>query len=140
MRVEARIGADKMKRAAALHSTSQGNAHRVGADVIMLHQCVMPNMQLTPGLRAEHRLYNAQLCFGPKVDACGELDVTELFKHHLHAPSMASARDANRRRIGVHQRLVNQVNHWNNFNHEAFQSTQWLPLEVGPSLKRDRIV
>lgn len=52
LRVQASIGADKAERAAALHCKSQGNAHRVKANVIMLHQCVAPNTQLTPALRA----------------------------------------------------------------------------------------
>lgn len=73
--VEARIGADHVERAAALRFTTQGTAHRIEADVILLHQGVVPNTQFTQALRATHRWDNEQLCFTPQVDAWGELDV-----------------------------------------------------------------
>ncbi|WP_087753365.1 FAD-dependent oxidoreductase [Paraburkholderia caledonica] len=79
LRVEARVGADHVERAAALHFTTQGNAHRLEADVILLHQGVVPNTQFTQALRASHRWDNDQLCFTPKVDAWGELDVPGIF-------------------------------------------------------------
>jgi NADPH-dependent 2,4-dienoyl-CoA reductase/sulfur reductase-like enzyme len=79
LRVEARIGTDHVERAAALHFTTQGTAHRLEADVILLHQGVVPNTQFTQALRASHRWDDAQLCFTPKVDAWGELDVPGIF-------------------------------------------------------------
>jgi len=79
LRVEARVGADHVERAAGLHFTTQGNAHRLEADVILLHQGVVPNTQFTQALRASHRWDNDQLCFTPKVDAWGELDVPGIF-------------------------------------------------------------
>jgi thioredoxin reductase len=79
LRVEARIGTDHVERAAALSFTSQGKAHRIEADVILLHQGVVPNTQFTQALRASHRWDEAQLCFTPKTDAWGELDVPGIF-------------------------------------------------------------
>ncbi|MFC6313945.1 NAD(P)/FAD-dependent oxidoreductase, partial [Paraburkholderia dipogonis] len=79
LRVEARIGTDHVERAAALRFTTQGTAHRLEADVILLHQGVVPNTQFTQALRAAHRWDDAQLCFTPKVDAWGELDVPGIF-------------------------------------------------------------
>jgi len=79
LRVEARIGTDNVERAAALGFTTQGTAHRIEADVILLHQGVVPNTQFTQALRASHRWDDAQLCFTPKADAWGELDVPGIF-------------------------------------------------------------
>ncbi|KMZ12320.1 Sarcosine oxidase alpha subunit [Candidatus Burkholderia humilis] len=67
------------ERASALSFTTQGAAHRIEADVILLHQDVVPNTQFTQALRAAHRWDNAQLCFTPKTDAWGELDVPGIF-------------------------------------------------------------
>ncbi|OXH85906.1 FAD/NAD(P)-binding oxidoreductase, partial [Burkholderia multivorans] len=70
---------DGQPRAAALTFTAQGRAHRIDADVILLHQGVVPNTQFTHALRAAHRWDDAQLCFTPQVDAWGELDVPGIF-------------------------------------------------------------
>jgi thioredoxin reductase len=67
------------ERARALSFTTQGAAHRIEADVILLHQGVVPNTQFTQALRASHRWDDAQLCFTPKTDAWGELDVPGIF-------------------------------------------------------------
>ncbi|SEF14188.1 NADPH-dependent 2,4-dienoyl-CoA reductase, sulfur reductase [Burkholderia sp. WP9] len=79
LRIESSTDADGLERAVALHFTMKGNAHRIGADVILLHQGVVPNTQFTQALRASHRWDDAQLCFTPKVDAWGELDVPGIF-------------------------------------------------------------
>ena len=68
LRVESRIGTDGAERASALSFTTQGAAHRIEADVILLHQGVVPNTQFTQALRAAHRWDDAQLCFTPNTD------------------------------------------------------------------------
>ncbi|MBR7890539.1 NAD(P)/FAD-dependent oxidoreductase [Burkholderia multivorans] len=77
--IVSRTGDDGQPRAAALTFTVQGRAHRIDADVILLHQGVVPNTQFTHALRAAHRWDDAQLCFTPQVDAWGELDVPGIF-------------------------------------------------------------
>lgn len=77
--VEGHQGSDGVQRAAALTFTTQGRAHRIEANVILLHQGVVPNTQFTQALRAAHRWDNGQLCFRPQTDAWGELDVPGLF-------------------------------------------------------------
>ncbi|CAD6512814.1 FAD-dependent oxidoreductase [Paraburkholderia sabiae] len=72
-------GTDGTERAAALRFTTQGRAHRVEANVILLHQGVVPNTQFTLSLRAQHHWDAAQLCFAPTTDAWGELDVPGIF-------------------------------------------------------------
>ncbi|SAL28746.1 NAD(P)/FAD-dependent oxidoreductase [Caballeronia telluris] len=79
LRVEAKRGEDGVERAGALHFTTQGQAHRIEANVILLHQGVVPNTQFTLALRAKHRWDAAQLCFAPVTDAWGELDVPGVF-------------------------------------------------------------
>ncbi|SEJ06972.1 NAD(P)/FAD-dependent oxidoreductase [Paraburkholderia diazotrophica] len=77
--IEAREDANGLARAGALHFSVKGNAHRIEADVILLHQGVVPNTQFTQALRASHRWDDAQLCFTPEVDPWGELDVPGIF-------------------------------------------------------------
>ena len=79
LRVEAKAAHDGTPRAAALAFTTQSGEHRIEADVILLHQGVVPNTQFTHALRAGHRWDDAQLCFTPEVDAWGELDVAGIF-------------------------------------------------------------
>jgi thioredoxin reductase len=79
LRVEGKTAADGTARAAALAFMTHAGAQRIEADVILLHQGVVPNTQFTHALRAAHRWDDAQLCFTPEVDAWGELDVPGIF-------------------------------------------------------------
>jgi bacterioferritin-associated ferredoxin len=53
--------------------TAQG-AQRVEAQLVLLHQGVIPNTQITRSLRAEHAWDEVQLCFTPRLSGLGELD------------------------------------------------------------------
>ncbi|TDV35780.1 thioredoxin reductase [Paraburkholderia caballeronis] len=77
--IEGRQDSDGVQRAAALAFTTQGRAHRIESDTILLHQGVVPNTQFTQALRATHHWDDQQLCFAPQVDAWGELDVPGIF-------------------------------------------------------------
>jgi NADPH-dependent 2,4-dienoyl-CoA reductase/sulfur reductase-like enzyme len=79
LRVEGAIGEDGTECARALQFTVGGVAHRLEADVILLHQGVVPNIQFTQSLRAKHRWDEAQVCFTPATDTWGELDVPGIF-------------------------------------------------------------
>ncbi|RDV00747.1 NAD(P)/FAD-dependent oxidoreductase [Trinickia dinghuensis] len=79
LRVESTTASDGTQRAAALAFTTPAGQQRIEADVILLHQGVVPNTQFTQALRATHRWDDAQLCFTPQVDAWGELDVPGIF-------------------------------------------------------------
>ena len=79
LRVEGKTATDGTARAAALAFTTHAGAQRIEADVILLHQGVVPNTQFTHALRAAHRWDDAQLCFTPEVDAWGEIDVPGIF-------------------------------------------------------------
>ncbi|MFL9921064.1 FAD/NAD(P)-binding oxidoreductase [Paraburkholderia fungorum] len=64
---------------AAIRFTIDGNAQRIPTDVVLLHQGVVPNTQISWSLRAQHRWDDAQLCWLPVTDAWGELDVPGIY-------------------------------------------------------------
>ncbi|MBG7621717.1 FAD-dependent oxidoreductase [Herbaspirillum sp. AP02] len=70
------LGADKTS---GLGFVSQGRLHRIETALVLLHQGVVPNTQLTWSLRAAHTWDEAQLCWHPVTDAWGELDVEGIF-------------------------------------------------------------
>lgn len=73
------LAIDGQERAGAVRFNAGGRAHRIGADVVLLHQGVVPNTQFSWSLRATHRWDEAQLCWTPQADAWGELDVPGIF-------------------------------------------------------------
>lgn len=73
------LAIDGQERAAAVRFNAGGRAHRIDADVVLLHQGVVPNTQFSWSLRATHRWDAAQLCWTPQADAWGELDVPGIF-------------------------------------------------------------
>jgi thioredoxin reductase len=79
LRVESGIDEDGSERARALNFSVRGVSHRIEANVILLHQGVVPNTQFTLSLRASHKWDEAQLCFAPVTDQWGELDVPGIF-------------------------------------------------------------
>ncbi|AMM15829.1 MAG: NAD(P)/FAD-dependent oxidoreductase [Pseudomonadota bacterium] len=79
LRVEGVIGEDGAERANALTFSVRGVSHRIEANVILLHQGVVPNTQFSLSLRASHKWDDAQLCFTPTTDKWGELDVPGIF-------------------------------------------------------------
>jgi thioredoxin reductase/bacterioferritin-associated ferredoxin len=79
LRIEGTRGEDGAERAHALSFSVRGVPQRIEANVILLHQGVVPNTQFTWSLRASHRWDDAQLCFTPQTDSWGELDVAGIF-------------------------------------------------------------
>jgi NADPH-dependent 2,4-dienoyl-CoA reductase/sulfur reductase-like enzyme len=65
--------------AQALRFTANRRPQRIAADLVLLHQGVVPNTQLSWSLRARHRWDDAQLCWTPDTDRWGELDVPGFF-------------------------------------------------------------
>jgi NADPH-dependent 2,4-dienoyl-CoA reductase/sulfur reductase-like enzyme len=65
--------------AGALTFVSGGRQQRIDAELILLHQGVVPNTQFTWALRAAHDWDEAQLCWTPKVDAWGALDIPGMY-------------------------------------------------------------
>lgn len=69
-------GADS---ASALTFTAAGKPVRVATRCVLLHQGVVPNIQFSQSLRAQHEWDAAQLCFSPVADVWGELDVAGVY-------------------------------------------------------------
>jgi NADPH-dependent 2,4-dienoyl-CoA reductase/sulfur reductase-like enzyme len=67
------------RAAAAISFTAKGSRHRIDAELILLHQGVVPNTQITWSLRASHFWDTAQLCWVPNRSAVFELDVPDMF-------------------------------------------------------------
>ncbi len=65
--------------ASALRFRCSGKTHRIAANLILLHQGVVPDTQITWALRASHHWDPAQLCWTPDTDEWGELDVPGVF-------------------------------------------------------------
>ena len=66
-------------RAEAVQYTAKGHTSTLAASVVLLHQGVVPNVQLTRSIGCEHRWDEAQLCWHPRTDTWGETTVPNLF-------------------------------------------------------------
>lgn len=60
-------------RATALRFRCGATSHRIQTELVLLHQGVVPNHQITASLRLEHRWDEQQLCWVPTADAWGRL-------------------------------------------------------------------
>ena len=74
-KVEA-VGKDKLGEVVF---SLRGAERRMAADLLLLHQGVVPNTQISWSLRAQHRWDDAQLCWVPVTDEWGELDVPGIY-------------------------------------------------------------
>lgn len=66
-------------RAEAIRFTHGGQPHRIESSLVLLHQGVVPNTQLSWALRAAHRWDDAQLCWVPETDAHGQIEDTGIY-------------------------------------------------------------
>jgi NADPH-dependent 2,4-dienoyl-CoA reductase/sulfur reductase-like enzyme len=60
-------------RATALRFRCGAISHRLPTELVLLHQGVVPNIQVTASLRLPHRWDEQQLCWAPEADAWGRL-------------------------------------------------------------------
>jgi NADPH-dependent 2,4-dienoyl-CoA reductase/sulfur reductase-like enzyme len=74
-----RLSVEGDGRAEAVQYIAKGHSSRLAASVVLLHQGVVPNVQLTRSIGCEHRWDEAQLCWHPRTDAWGETTVPNLF-------------------------------------------------------------
>jgi NADPH-dependent 2,4-dienoyl-CoA reductase/sulfur reductase-like enzyme len=65
--------------ATGLRFTCAGSTERIAARVILLHQGVVPNTQITWSLRARHSWHARQLCWVPDCSASGELSTPGIY-------------------------------------------------------------
>jgi NADPH-dependent 2,4-dienoyl-CoA reductase/sulfur reductase-like enzyme len=66
-------------RAEAICFTHKGQAHRIDSPLVLLHQGVVPNTQLSWSLRAKHRWNEAQLCWEPETDEFGQIEESGIY-------------------------------------------------------------
>ncbi|MEO7726173.1 MAG: FAD-dependent oxidoreductase, partial [Burkholderiales bacterium] len=59
-----------------IHYEWSGQTQRDAVDTVLLHQGIVPNMNLALSLRCEHFWNNAQRCFVPRLDAWGNTSVS----------------------------------------------------------------
>jgi len=69
-------GAD---RAEAICFTYKGSRQRIESSLVLLHQGVVPNTQLSWSLRAKHRWNDAQLCWEPETDEYGQIEASGIY-------------------------------------------------------------
>ncbi|MBV4551938.1 NAD(P)/FAD-dependent oxidoreductase [Pseudomonas sp. SWRI102] len=66
-------------RASALAFDAGGHAHRVPAELILLHQGVVPHTQISWSLRLEHDWSESQLCWIPRRNGAGETSTPGIY-------------------------------------------------------------
>lgn len=67
------------KQVESIEFMSAGSAHKIDTDLVLLHQGVMPNTQISWSLRAEHTWDTTQHAWLPVLNAEKELDVANIF-------------------------------------------------------------
>ncbi|MBF8780237.1 FAD-dependent oxidoreductase [Pseudomonas fulva] len=73
------LAIEGQEAAQALTFSVAGKTRRIATRCILLHQGVVPNIQLSQALRARHEWDEQQLCFRPRLDPWGELDVPGVY-------------------------------------------------------------
>ena len=68
----------KERLEAVSYRTTHGQEQRIKADMLLLHQGVVPNVNLAMASGVAHRWNEAQLCFVPVLDAYGSTNVRGL--------------------------------------------------------------
>ena len=66
-------------QAEALSFNSGGDEYRVACKLVMLHQGVVPNTQISWSLRLQHHWQNEQLCWQAERNAWGETSTSGIF-------------------------------------------------------------
>lgn len=67
------------QRAEAIEYTVDGHKLRIDTSLVLLHQGVIPNTQITRSIGCDHGWDAAQLCWRPQLDAWGESSVADIF-------------------------------------------------------------
>ncbi|NHH99446.1 NAD(P)/FAD-dependent oxidoreductase [Oceanimonas sp. MB9] len=75
--LRAEAGADG--RLARVHFSHKGKAQTLDATSLLVHQGVVPNVQLSRSIGIDHQWDEQQLCWRPVTDAWGETDVPGIF-------------------------------------------------------------
>jgi len=66
-------------KAEAIRFTHRGKTQHITSSLILLHQGVVPNTQLSWSLGAKHRWNEAQLCWEPETDEYGQIEQSGIY-------------------------------------------------------------
>ncbi len=67
------------ERAGAVSFDSGTRHHRIGCEIVALHEGVIPGQQIARSIGCEHRWDAEQLCFRPVLDPIGESSIPGIF-------------------------------------------------------------
>jgi NADPH-dependent 2,4-dienoyl-CoA reductase/sulfur reductase-like enzyme len=70
------VGADRVE---SLRFTAGGKTHELACKVLLLHQGVVPNVQITRSLRLDHDWHALQRAWRPRLDEWGETALAGIF-------------------------------------------------------------
>jgi NADPH-dependent 2,4-dienoyl-CoA reductase/sulfur reductase-like enzyme len=73
------LAVEGQDHATGLSFIHRGKPVRIRSDLVLLHQGVVPNTQISQALRAEHRWNDAKLCFEPVTDRYGRIAQTKVY-------------------------------------------------------------
>jgi len=65
------LAIEGIERAEGLAFSAQGERHRIACGLVLLHEGIIPNIQLSLAARLDHVWDEAQLCWRPMTDAWG---------------------------------------------------------------------
>lgn len=66
-------------QAEQVHFTSQNQTYTMPANLVLLHQGVVPNTNISWSMRAEHLWDEQQLCWRPLTDSKGQLSIPNVY-------------------------------------------------------------
>lgn len=70
-------GGDRLERIA--YRTADGRAHEVPAQLLLIHEGVVPSIHMTQAIGCEHIWRDSQACFAPVVDTWGQTNQPGIF-------------------------------------------------------------
>lgn len=76
---ELRAEAGEDGKLARVHFTHKGKARTLNATSLLVHQGVVPNVQLSRAIGIDHQWDEQQLCWRPTTDIWGETDIPGIF-------------------------------------------------------------
>lgn len=99
-------------RAEGLRFRHNGKTRELAAKLILLHQGVVPNTQLSWSLRAKHRWDDDQLCWMPETDEFGRLENKNIYvagDSRRIVGALASAVQGRIAALSIHERVSGRV-------------------------------
>ena len=116
---------------------SGGREHSIDADVVALHEGLIPNTQLTRLLEVEHRWHARQRCFHPVLDKWGETSETGVYVAGDGggiAGALAAERGGRITGLAIAQRLGHMAESGRDFIAEEVRLRRFVDHSIRPFL------